>query len=62
MNSFQLKMVDRAKDNLQLLDDWQKGFIGSLVSLSRLPEGVDLTDSQNKKLNEINTKLMRSLC
>jgi hypothetical protein len=54
MNGLQLKIIQKAKNNLHKLDDWQKQFI---ADLDRKPETYELTKLQNRKLNELWGKL-----
>ena len=56
MNGFQQKILNRAKEKLDALDDWQKEFIKYLANL---PPGKELSTNENHKLNEVNDQLTR---
>ena len=54
MNGFQWRIVEKAHENREVLDEWETGFVDDLLSRG---SKYELTGEQNRKLNEISNKL-----
>lgn len=54
MNRVQIRFIKDALDQPEKLNDWENGFIDNLAEK---PDDYELSDTQNKKLNEIQRKL-----
>ena len=57
MNDFQKGQVDRCIEQLEILNEWEQGFI---ESLSDLGDDIELSDKQTHKLNACDTKVCQN--
>jgi len=56
MNGFQLNILTRAETHSEKLSEWEQHFVESLLEQDQ--EEYELSDAQNKKLNDISTALI----
>lgn len=54
MNRVQKKFISDALDYEHKLDDWERGFINDLAEK---PDTYELSEKQNKRLNQIQRKI-----
>lgn len=59
VNRLQRKIIEDAAANYYILNEWERGFIRGLQVFIK-DETFEITETVNKKLNEINNKLIKA--